>query len=151
MKEPGGSASEQLRIALSLHQSGNLGGAARIYDRLIQQDRNNFYALHYLGLIELAQGRVERARELMARSMAIRPANIQFIQNYAGVLFQIGDCESCRQTCEQGLRLEPANVYLMQVSASALFRLKRLEESLSRYDAVLARQRGSAAAVNERA
>ena len=151
MKEWGASPSEQMRLAMSLHQNGNLSGAARIYDHLIERDPNNFYALHSLGLIELAHGRLESARQLMARSMAVRPANIQFVQNYAGVLFQVGDYESCQQACEQGLELEPANVYLMQVSASALFRLKRCEESLSRHDAVLARQPGSAATVNERA
>src|SRR5882762_8657241 len=96
---------EKLKKAFLLHQQGNLPEAAKHYRQVIAADPHNFHALHFLGVVESAFGNLEQAKTLMARSLAIRPPNIQFIENYATILFQAGDPAAALQACQQGLQL----------------------------------------------
>jgi predicted O-linked N-acetylglucosamine transferase (SPINDLY family) len=54
------------------------------------------------------------------------------------------------QICDDGLRSDPANVSLLYIGAIALFKLKRLPESLQRFDKLLSVQPGHLIAINER-
>ncbi len=140
---------EMLQYAFSLHQAGNLNGAADIYRQLIKNAKN-FYAFHYLGVIETSYGNYEKAEKLMAHSMAIQPPNIQFIDNYAAVLCKLGNFEAALKFCEQGIKIQRANVDLIYISAVALFKMNRLQESLARFDKIISLQPRHIAAINER-
>jgi protein O-GlcNAc transferase len=58
-----------LRMALRLHQAGQLGPAADIYREILTRNPNNTYALHYLGLLETRAGNLEHGTSLIARSL----------------------------------------------------------------------------------
>lgn len=141
---------ERLKKAVLLHQQGNLPDAAKHYRQLIEEDPRNFQALHFLGVIESVFGNMEQARTLMARSLNVRPQNIQFIENYATILFQSGDYKSALETCRQGLQLNDANAGLLYVAAISSFKLNQLEESLQQFDRLLSIQPNHIAAINER-
>jgi protein O-GlcNAc transferase len=141
---------QKLHTAFSFHQRGNVKEAANLYRQLIESDPNNFQALQYLGVIEAGAGRIEHAKSLMARSLAIQPANIQFIENYASILCQGGDYATALQVCRDGLRINKANVSLLYVSAIASFKLGRLQDSLSQFDRLLLLQPNHLIALNER-
>src|SRR5665213_2288939 len=96
---------QELRKAYVLHQKGSLGDAAKIYRLLIAGNPKNYHALHLLGTIEAATGNIESAKSLMARSMSIQPPNIEFIENYATLLFSSGDYQSSLEMCTKGLRI----------------------------------------------
>jgi tetratricopeptide (TPR) repeat protein len=141
---------QKLQTALFLHQNGNLNEAAKLYRTLINANPNDFHALHFLGVIEACFGNIEYAKRLMARSMSIQPPNIQFIENYASILFQTGDHESALKVCQQGLQLNYANASLLYVSAILLFKLNQYQESLLQFDKLLLSQPNHIAALNER-
>jgi len=141
---------QKLRTAFSLHQTGNLDKAANIYREIINSDSHNFHALHYLGVIEANFGNFQQAKSLMARSLLMRPPNIQFWENYATILLLSGDYESALQLCQQGLQLDCTNVSLLYVSAISLYRLKRLEDSITQFNKLLSIQPNHIAALNER-
>ncbi|MGH2198990.1 tetratricopeptide repeat protein, partial [Enterococcus faecalis] len=61
--------------ALSLHDKGDIAGAARLYQRIIRTNPNNLHALHFLGLTEAESGNMARAKLLMQRSVEASPAN----------------------------------------------------------------------------
>src|ERR1700686_5707271 len=107
----------KLQEALSLHQTGKLDEATKLNRSLIRNNPKNYQALHLLGVIEAGVGNIEQAKLLMASSLSIQPPNIQFIENYAAILFQTGDYNSAIQICQQGLQLNNANVSLLYVSA----------------------------------
>ena len=83
-----------LQTAHSLRRSGRLSEAAGLYRQLVSKDSDNFHALHFLGVTEAETGNFKQAKRLMARSLSIQPPNIQFVENYATILFQAGDYKS---------------------------------------------------------
>jgi len=141
---------QNIQAAISLHQAGQLDQAAELYRQIISRDAKNFHALHYLGMIESSLGNYERAKALLHRSLAIEPPSIQFVENYATILFQMGDYKSALESAKRGLNLTQSNAGLLYVAALSLFKLKRLEESIIQFDKLLAIAPNHVAAINER-
>jgi protein O-GlcNAc transferase len=139
-----------LQTAIVLQQKGNLNEAAKLYRQLIKSGPNNYYALHFLGVIEATVGNIEQAKLLMSRSLLIQPSNIQFMENYATVLYQAGDYGSALEVCRQGLKLNNANPLLLYVNAISLFNLSKFQESVTQFDKLLLIQPNHIAALNER-
>jgi len=143
-------AAQTLQTAHALRRSGKLDEAAKLYRQLIRKNSNNSHALHFLGVTEAGAGNFEKAKRLMARSVSIQPPNVQFIENYATILFQAGDHRSALDVCEGGLKLNPASIALLYVSALALFKLDRFDESLTQFDELILIAPKHVAALNER-
>ena len=141
---------QELQKALSLQQGGRLDQAADLYRRIVRKNPKNYYALHYLGIIEAIFGNYEEAKALMDRSLSIQPPRAEFAENYATILFQMADYKSALEVARRGLQLGHANVPLLYVGAIALFRLERLEESVAQFDKLLLLAPNHIAAINER-
>jgi len=141
---------QKLRTAISFHQAGRLDKAAALYREIISIDQKNFYALHYLGMIEATVGNYEQAKTLLHRSLALEPPNIQFMENYATILFQLGDYDSALEISRRGLRLNHTSATLLYVAAISLFKLKQLRESVAQFDKLLLLVPNHIAAINER-
>ena len=120
-------------MAFHLHGAGKLTEASSIYVSAILQ-RNpgpSQCSTHYLGVAEAAGGKFDVAKSLMERSVRVQPRNPQFIENYASLLVQTGDCEAALPLCQSGLTLDPSNAQLLYVQAVALLRLNRLLEAIT--------------------
>jgi len=142
---------QTLQTAHSLRRSGRLSEAAGLYRQLVNKDSDNFHALHFLGVTEAATGNFAQAKQLLARSLSIEPPNIQFVENYATILFQAGDYKSALDSSHAGLQFNNSSITLLYVNALALFKLDRLQESLAQFDQLLLLQPKHVAALNERA
>jgi predicted O-linked N-acetylglucosamine transferase (SPINDLY family) len=140
----------KLQSAISLHQSGNISGASKLYRELIEKDGRNSHALHFLGIIEAGAGNMDQAKALLSRSLAIQPANLQFIENYATVLFQAGEYAPAIAVVQKGLLQAPDKASLLYLSAVSLFKLNRFPESLAQFDKLLSLQPRHPIALNER-
>ena len=143
-------AQQDLQKALSLHQGGRLDQAADLYRRIVRRNPKNYYALHYLGIVEANLGNYQEAKALMDRSLSIQPPRAEFAENYATILFQMGDYKSALEISKGGLQFSHANVPLLYVSAISLFRLEQLEESVTQFDKLLLLAPNHIAAINER-
>ncbi|MGD0641009.1 MAG: sulfotransferase [Roseiarcus sp.] len=141
----------KLRIAYALQQSGSLVESAGLYREILRSNHRNFHALHFLGIIEAQLGNMERAKELLARSMAIRPQNIQFMENFAAVLLQTGDYARALDVCRRGLTLNRKNVTLMYMKASSLLLTGKLRDALKQCDKLLLIDPNHVAANSDRA
>jgi protein O-GlcNAc transferase len=140
-----------LQKALFLHQAGDLAEAAKLYRQIIiSQNPQNTYALHYLGVIEAALGNYEQAKAYMDQSLSTLPPNIQFVQNYATILAQMGDYTFALEISRRGLQVDRANQSLLYVSAVSLYKLERYEESLQEFDKLLLLVPNHIAAINDR-
>ena len=128
----------KLQTAFSLHQSGQLNEAGRLYHEIIKKSPNNFHALHFLGLIEAGGGNVAEAKLLIARSLSIRPPNIQFMENYATLLYQTGDYKSALQVCRDSRKITNKSISLSYINALSLLKLGKLPESLAEFDRLIA-------------
>lgn len=125
--------------ALSLHNKGDITGAAKLYQRIIKTNPNNLHAVHFLGVAEAASGNIARAKLLMKRSLGARPVNVDFIENYASVLHRAGEHDELVQICQQGLQLSPDSLALLHASAAGYLALGRLAEAIERLTRLVAR------------
>src|SRR5271170_2650455 len=140
----------KLQRAHSLRQNGKLSEAAQLYRQLVRNNAADFDALHFLGVTEAAAGDFTHAKIHMARSLSVRPPNIHFVENYATILFQAGDCGSAIEICQEGLELNKDSTTLLHVSALSHFKLGKVREALLLFDRLLAIAPKHAAALNER-
>ena len=60
-----------LAEALALHQAGQLDPAAKLYLRILQRAPRDFNALHFLGILRLAQGNAGEAVRLIRLALAV--------------------------------------------------------------------------------
>ena len=98
---------DQLTAAMELHQTGQLGPAARLYEQVLAKEQENADALHLLGVVHHQQGNHGRAVEFIARAVALRPSVPAFHSNLAEAyraLKQFGRAIGC---CRMALRLFP--------------------------------------------
>ena len=142
--------SVNLDAAFRLHGVGRLAEASSIYRAILQRHPDHPNALHYLGVAEAASGKSDVAKSLMERSLRVQPYNLQFIENYATLLVQIGNCEGALPVCQSGLVLNPANAQLVYIQAVALLKLDRPLEAITQFDHVLSLQPNNIIALNER-
>lgn len=147
---PNRDEAQSLQLAFSLHRSGKFAEAAKLYRKIIKRNPRQAHALHSLGIIEAANGNHAEAARLMARSLSVQATNIQFMQNYATVLCQLEQYETASAVCLKGLEFDRNDAYLLYVAAGALFKQDRLQESLSRFDALLLLEPNHVAALAER-
>ena len=141
---------QNLQLALSLHRSGRIAEAEKLYRKIIKWNPKQPVALHSLGIIEAGGGNLAEAARLMARSLSVEAGNIQFMQNYATVLCQLKQYETAAAVCVRGLQTDRGNVYLLYVLAGALLGQNKLQEALSRFDELLSRAPNHVAGITER-
>ena len=63
--------SEALNNAIAFHQSGNFQKAEQEYNKILTIDPNNFYALHYLGLLYYQQQKYALAIDFIRKALGI--------------------------------------------------------------------------------
>jgi predicted TPR repeat methyltransferase len=64
-----------IRDAMAHHQRGEPEQAESIYVELLRRNPNDADALHYLGVLRMAQGRTADAVELVQRALEVAPGN----------------------------------------------------------------------------
>jgi len=98
---------DALRAAVALHQAGQLGQAAQLYQKVLAQDEANAEALHLLGVLHHQQGDHVRAVERMGRAVALRPNVPAFHANLAEAYRALGQFERAAGCCRTALNLQP--------------------------------------------
>ena len=125
-----------LHQAFSLHQAGKFTEAAKIYRAILARAPTQPEALHHLGLIEAASGRLDQADRLMTLSNQIAPGNSDWQFNLGRLAALKSDWARARSLFEGVLAKESGNVDALIALGSVL-----LQEG----QPALARERLSAA------
>ncbi len=100
-------AQEQLKMALSLHQSGNLDQAEQIYKRILETDAQQWEALYYLGTLQLQRGDLDRSIENFLKVVQFQP-EMPDVHNNLGVAYHAaGKWQEAGQSFEQAIRIHP--------------------------------------------
>ena len=126
-----------LRRALRADADGDLHRAERLYAAVLQQQPDNFDALHGLGRINHRRGRLDAA---LAFCQAALKADLSRAEGFAslGLVFHaLGQFERALISFDEGLRLAPGDVELINRRGVALLELRRPAEALQCFDRVL--------------
>jgi tetratricopeptide (TPR) repeat protein len=141
---------KQLEEAYQLQQQGRLDDAERLYEKLIKNNPRNYDALHFLGVLKAQLGQFEEATQLIRRSLATKSVNLRYLENYASILFQIGNYEQAFKVCtsvDESKRTDNLR-YLLAISAH---KVGRFTEALSAFDSLLQHSPTHLAGNNEKA
>jgi tetratricopeptide (TPR) repeat protein len=96
-----------LTAAFEMHQAGQLGSAAQLYQEVLTQEQENPDALHLLGVLHHQKEEHTRAVELIGRAVALRPNAAVFHANLAEVYRALGQFDRAAGCCRTALRLRP--------------------------------------------
>src|SRR5579864_5548466 len=101
------SMQELLTAAVELHQGGQLGAAAHLYQKVLAQEKDNAEALHLFGVLRHQQGDHARAVELIGQAVALRPNVPAFHANLAEAYRGLRQLERAAGCCRAALQLWP--------------------------------------------
>jgi tetratricopeptide (TPR) repeat protein len=94
-----------LSTAIEMHQAGQLGAAAQMYQKVLAKEATNAAAMHLLGVLHHQKGEHARAVELIGQAVALRPNVPAFHANLAEAYRASGQLERAVGCCRAALQL----------------------------------------------
>lgn len=98
---------EALAAAVTLHRTGRFAESGAIYRQILQVDRNNFNALHLLGLVERQAGNLEAAAILIRDAIRINPGFVEAHLNLVNILRAAGRVAEAIASIRHALLIRP--------------------------------------------
>ncbi|HUB95734.1 MAG TPA: tetratricopeptide repeat protein, partial [Stellaceae bacterium] len=127
-----------LQAAVRHRQSGQLGEARRLLERLLQLEPGNHRALHHLGIVLVLQGEAEPGIELIRRALAIFPNFPAALSNLGGLLLNLGRAAEALAELDKAVAIRPDFAEALYNRGSALQMLDRNEEAVEALDRTIA-------------
>ncbi len=137
-----------LAAAIRMHQSGQLGQASQIYQRLLAMDPQNPEALHMLGVLNHQRGDHRRAVELIGRAVAIVPNAYNYHANMGEAYRALGEFDRAIGCCKASLGIWPRFPEAHCNLGSALQGLNRHDEAVAAFQKALEHRPGFVVAHN---
>ena len=109
-----------LKTALSLHQSGDLAGAERLYREVIVDNPLQPVALHHLGLLVHQRGARAEAIELLERGLAVDGRDVTVWNNLGNFYQESARLEDATRAYRQAVGLAPKHINALHNLASIL-------------------------------
>jgi len=129
---------QSLSEAVALHRQGRLDEAERLYNRVLKQQRDNFDALHLLGLLHHQRGKPGEAYRLITSALKADPRSPDALSNLALVLHALKRHDEALAALEKALALAPGHLDALNNRGTILLDLKRPAEAIAAFDAALA-------------
>jgi predicted TPR repeat methyltransferase len=131
---------EALVSAIALHQSGRVEEAAATYLAVLETDRNNPDALHYLGLSMHQRGHSLLGINLIRRAIEMSPGYVDALNNLGNIYQECGGAADAALLYKRALELRPDHADASRNLAIALRKLERLERSVAEQRAAIERE-----------
>jgi tetratricopeptide (TPR) repeat protein len=127
-----------LQEALALHRSGRLDEAEKLYARVLKAQRDNFDALHLLGMLNQQRGKSGEAYRLISAALKVEPRSPDALSNLALVLQSLKRHDEAMTALDKALTLVPGHVDALNQRGNARAAKGEPEAALRDYDAALA-------------
>jgi tetratricopeptide (TPR) repeat protein len=124
--------------AVALHQQGRLDEAEKLYARALKLQRDNFDALHLLGVLNHQRGKAGEAHRLIAAALKANPGSPDALSNLGMVLNTLKRGPEALAALDKALAIAPDHLDALNNRGNVLLDLKRPEEAIKAFDAVLA-------------
>lgn len=125
--------------ALALHQQGRLDEAEKLYTRALKLQRDNFDALHLLGVLNQQRGKASEAHRLIAAALKVQPNSPDALSNLAMALSALKRHDEALKALDKALSIAPGHIDALNNRGNVLLELKRPAEAIAAFDAVLAK------------
>jgi Flp pilus assembly protein TadD/2-polyprenyl-3-methyl-5-hydroxy-6-metoxy-1,4-benzoquinol methylase len=130
-------AEQRFAQALTLHQSGRLDEAERLYRQVLTRHPDHLDALNLLGVLALQAGRNQEAIDLVGRALARNDGVADFHNNIAEAYRRTGRLDAAAAHFAKAAELEPAFVEAHQNLAATLRAQKKWDLAAARYRRLL--------------
>jgi len=126
-----------LKSAVSLHQAGDLAGAARLYEAILRASPRHFQALYLLGFIHFQRGQFGQAEQLIGDAIAINPLSPDAFYNRGCALQGLQRHDEALRCFDQAVALKPDYDEAWTNRGVALLALRRHADALASFDRAL--------------
>ena len=133
---------QTLQQAVTLHRQGRLDDAERLYNSILSAKRDNFDALHLLGVLMHQRGRSAEALTLIGKALAANAKSADALLNQANVLFAMRRFAEALSGYERALALRPDDAELISNRANTLCELNRPQDAVAAFERALALRPG---------
>ena len=113
--------------------------AARIFKEIVNRNKKNFIATHFLGIVEINIGNEEAGLKLLKESLNIKPFNIQFVENYAVCLYKARKFRDAIEICDYAIHFQHASDEILHLKGLSNFELNLYSDSILFFDKILSR------------
>jgi len=127
-----------LQRAFAAHQAGNLAEAEFLYKAVLAIDKNQFDAVHMLGLIEGQRGNYSDALRRITKALRIQPNSAEAHANLGRVQGALEDFPRAAVSYKKAVALKPGFALAHNNFSAILRRLKRNDEALVHCDKAIA-------------
>lgn len=125
---------ERLKVALTLHQQGQLQSAETIYKEILHLQPRNFDALQLLATIAAQRKQSALAVEIFDRALQIQPNHADALCNRGNALRELRRYGDALDSYDRALKIRPDFPQAQNNRGNALRSLRRLEEALASYN-----------------
>ena len=125
---------QRFQEAVNLRQQGRLAEAGQVLQLILEQEPTYIDALHQLGLIAIAEGKLDWAIELMGRAISLRPGYAEAYNDQAIALRKLRRPAEALDSYDMAIALKPNFAMAFNNRANALTDLKRPAEALNSCD-----------------
>jgi putative glycosyltransferase (TIGR04372 family) len=140
------SAENALKAGIDFHRAGRLIEAGECYETALKGMPRNSDALHLLGLVEAANGRVERGIGFIQQALKIQPRFPAALFNLGNLLLKENLLEPAVAAYKRALALQPKFAEARCNLGNALVSLGKLDEAVSAFRGAIAIKRDYAEA-----
>lgn len=125
------SLDDAVKLAIELHQDGQMDQAEKIYRQVIQVKSDHPDALHYLGVLCHSKGQSEEAVSLINQAVSSNSAYPDAFNNLGNVQKELGRFEQAEQAYRSCLSLDSKNVNAMSNLGAVLREDEKYTEALA--------------------
>jgi tetratricopeptide (TPR) repeat protein len=126
------------RQALSSFQQGHLDKAERLCEAILQYRREDYVALHLLGLTHAQRGRHADAVGWLTKAANVDPRSVDAASNLGLALQGAGRFEEAIVAYRNALALSPNHPEILYNLGNAYLALDRIDDALKSFDEALA-------------
>lgn len=126
-----------LALGVSSYQSANFPQAKSLFQKVLQLDDNNFYALHFLGIILLQEHNYKIAHLLLVKAQSLKPKDAE-VAHHLGLAFKgLGDANKASYCFAKAVKLQPSLAVAHLGYADVVSSMGRYEEAIKAYKTAL--------------
>jgi tetratricopeptide (TPR) repeat protein len=138
------------RQAYSSFREGHLDKAERLCAGILEYRRDDFDALHLLGLLNLQRRRMVEALRFLSKALQVNSGSADAMSNLGLALHATGRFEEAVANFRNALLLAPGHAEILFNLGNACLELGRIDEALAYFGEVLAKNPGHVGALVNR-
>ncbi len=123
----------EFQEALKLHQSGNLADASILYNKILEEQPDNFDTISLLSTLNLQTGNFDTACKLLIKSTELRPDNATAHGNLGSALHASGRFHEAMYSYKRAIELKPDYVEAYYNLGSTLLACNLFDEAIVVY------------------